>query len=235
MTERPISEAQRKVSTFPAKESWFRAATAGNALLPQTTYGFTITTLAAVLNDPPLEWIEFAKSRYTNDQKKRQGKIVSHLHMKYAVIRVTKPYMTEKTDRLFDSELQQVWQYQTLPPVTQALLSMRYKRSIDIGGYGAEYQAIKRIGEVQEYFKDPVHLSEAATIASRARDILLFDRDIRKVAKEYRNTIRTYLENNRSRNDLFPVASEAVEQVHSILAPQLHSQFHSEDLAWIGS
>lgn len=233
MTEGLKTEVQRQFTKYPVKDSWFRAATAGNAFIPQTTYGLTITTLAAVLNDPPAEWIEFAKSRYTSEQKKTLGKIVSHVHMKYSVNQVTKPYMTEETEMLMDSEFQQVWQYQTLPPVTQALLSMRYKRAVDIGSYGADYQALKRINEVQEYFQDPVNLSNAAIIASRARDILLLDRDIRKIGKEYRDTIRTFQEQKRPKYDLYVIATKAVADVHRLLAPQLHSQFSNEDLAWI--
>lgn len=225
-------EAPKSDVKYPVKESWFRANVAGNALIPQSTWGLTVTTFAAVVNDPPTDWVDFAKSRFSRDQKKRMGVLVSHAHMANSVPRVTKPYMKDEMGRLMDSDLQWVWQYQTLPPVTEALLSFGYGRAVSFWGYGNDYQALKRTPELDELYSNPDILERARKVGSASSHLLLHDPEILDLARTYRNMIKQL----KIQGVNFRTSQELHDQlvkITSLHRLKLSESFPKEELEWL--
>lgn len=106
---RTISAPQNKPEFF-VPEPWFKGYLKGNALWPQRyTPGIRIVVGAAVLRNPPADWMEFTESKLSDEQLERLGIAMSNMHHKENVAHSIESAAKKGDKKVSYTDLQSLW------------------------------------------------------------------------------------------------------------------------------
>src|SRR3989344_9072428 len=177
MDEGSVLKPKDKASQLEGKsfvtQEWFDAYYKGNSLIPQTATGIQLSVLAAIMEDPNLDWEKFANSTFSPEQTDFLARAMAAQHKaknvkvsteEYSQTFIDKPQIIKK-DRLHDlwsatkaAVVGAVFSYLTGQTM---LLSKEDSAEIStaakfIGGvlYGDRTKELKRISKMIQRFLD---------------------------------------------------------------------------------